>query len=223
MINIPNSTDNKITERTTIAPGQRKRNIEKRRAAIIEIAKRSFLEKGYEGTTMSAIAQEMGGSKGTLWSYFKSKEQLFAAVIESMASAFQSFAGMVLNPEEDIATVLTNLCKHFISRISCPEPIALQRLIVSQTDRFPEIGRIFSDHGPAVNQIMMVNFLGRQMLAGVIPVDDPEEAAAMLLDLCTAGYHNEVLYGFRLKDEEIEIKHAAKVTEHFLRCFGQQE
>jgi AcrR family transcriptional regulator len=223
MIYILDSTNTTTTEKTTTVTGQRKLNKEKRRAAIIEIAKRSFLKNGYEGTAMSAIAREMGGSKGTLWNYFRSKEQLFAAVIESMASAFKLFTSMALNPEQDIATVLINFCENFIFRISSPEPIALQRLIVSQTDRFPEIGRIFSDHGPAVNKLMMANYLGQQMLAGVIPVDDPEEAAGMLLDLCTAGYHDEVLYGLRLKDEEIEIKQAAKVAKHFLRCFGKQE
>jgi TetR/AcrR family transcriptional repressor of mexJK operon len=207
-------------EKTPTTLGQRERSKEKRRAAIIEIAKRSFLEKGYEGTVMSAIAQEMGGSKGTLWSYFTSKEELFTAVIDNMASAFQSFTGMALNSEQDIAVVLTNFCKTFISRISSPEPIALQRLIVSQADRFPETGRIFHDHGPAVNHTMIANFLGRQMLAGVIPVDDPEEAAAMLLDLCTAGYHDEILYGIREQNEDIEHKQAVRTVKQFLRCYG---
>gem|GEM_PF-6945919 len=45
-----------------------------RRAAIVQLALRSFLAHGYEATTMSAIAKDMGGSKGTLWSYFSSEE-----------------------------------------------------------------------------------------------------------------------------------------------------
>src|SRR4026208_346391 len=52
-----------------------------RRGAIIGVARRSFLNNGYAATTMSSIAAELGGSKGTLWSYFPGKEELFAAVL----------------------------------------------------------------------------------------------------------------------------------------------
>src|ERR1700759_2440179 len=105
-------------EKISSLPGQREQSKEKRRAAIIEIAKRSFLEKGYENTSMSAIAVEMGGSKGTLWTYFTSKEELFSAVLENIATVFQSSTAMTLNTEQDTATVLTRFCETFIGRIS---------------------------------------------------------------------------------------------------------
>ena len=38
------------------------------------------------------------------------------------------------------------------------------------------------------------------MAAGVIRADDPGEAARMLLDLCTGGYHDQVLYGVETQD-----------------------
>ena len=64
------------------APGKREARKEERRLAILDVAKRSFLESGYSATSMSAISVELGGSKGTLWNYFPSKEELFAAVLE---------------------------------------------------------------------------------------------------------------------------------------------
>ena len=41
-----------------------------RREAILEVAARSFFAHGYAATSMSSIAGELGGSKGTLWTYF---------------------------------------------------------------------------------------------------------------------------------------------------------
>jgi AcrR family transcriptional regulator len=49
---------------------------------IIEIAARLFDELGYERTSMSAIAAQVGGSKATLYGYFSSKEDLLRAVLE---------------------------------------------------------------------------------------------------------------------------------------------
>jgi TetR/AcrR family transcriptional regulator, mexJK operon transcriptional repressor len=201
-------------------PGRREQNKAERRAAIVKIALRHFLAHGYEATSMSAIAKEMGGSKGTLWSYFSSKEELLAAVIDAASALFQTWMAEILDPKKDIRSVLTRFCETFIERISRPEAIALQRLIVSQADRFPEIGRVFHDHAPAVNHATVSAFIKQQMAAGVLRDDDPNEAGRMLLDLCTAGYHDLVLYGVEQVSRAAENRQAARVVKQFLRCYG---
>jgi TetR/AcrR family transcriptional repressor of mexJK operon len=209
-----------MTKTKSPALSRREQNKAERRAAIIRLAARSFLENGYEATTMSAIAQEMGGSKGTLWSYFNSKEELLAAVIDGAAAAFQSFMTTVLDPKQDIRVVLTRFCETFLERISRPEAIGLQRLVIAQAERFPEIGRVFYDHAPAINEATLARFFSRQMEAGVIRPDDPTAAARMLLDLCTAGYHDRVLYGVEARNAATERREAARVVQQFLRCYG---
>jgi AcrR family transcriptional regulator len=209
-----------MSETTSPALGRREQNKAERRAAIVQLAMRSFIQNGYEATTMSAIAKAMGGSKGTLWSYFNSKEELLAAVIDSAAAAFQSFMATALDTEQDVRLVLTQFCETFIERISRPEAIALQRLVVGQVDRFPEIGRVFFEHAPAINHAILSAYFSRQMAAGVIRADDPGEAARMLLDLCTGGYHDWVLYGVETQNAAIERREAARVVQQFLRCYG---
>jgi TetR/AcrR family transcriptional regulator, mexJK operon transcriptional repressor len=209
-----------MTETQTPVPSRREQNKAERRAAIVQLALRSFLAHGYEATTMSAIAKEMGGSKGTLWNYFSSKEELLAAVIDSAAAAFQSFMGAILDTQKDIRVVLPRFCETFLERISRPEAIALQRLIISQADRFPEIGRVFYDHAPAINHASLADYFSRQMAAGMLRADDPKEAARMLLDLCTGGYHDRVLYGVERTSKTIERREAARVVRQFLRCYG---
>src|ERR1700746_2932734 len=54
---------------------------DERREAIIEVARQVFFEEGYAAASMSTIAARLGGSKGTLYNYFKSKEELFEAYI----------------------------------------------------------------------------------------------------------------------------------------------
>ena len=53
-----------------------------REAIILDVARDCFLAEGYAATSMSTIAARLGGSKGTLYNYFKNKEDLFAAVVQ---------------------------------------------------------------------------------------------------------------------------------------------
>jgi len=59
---------------------RKRREKEARRAKIIEAAKRMFLSQGFDTTTMKSIAIEVELSKGTLYNYFKSKDELYLAV-----------------------------------------------------------------------------------------------------------------------------------------------
>ena len=63
--------------------GKRELNKARKRAEIVDIATRSFFEHGYAATSMSAIAETLGGSKTTLWSHFSSKADLFTAVVDA--------------------------------------------------------------------------------------------------------------------------------------------
>jgi len=53
-----------------------------RRQHIVEAAARCFTRSGYDATTVEDVCHEAGLSKGGLYTYFKSKEQLFAAVCQ---------------------------------------------------------------------------------------------------------------------------------------------
>jgi AcrR family transcriptional regulator len=56
--------------------------VERNREAVLTAARRVFLEKGYAGATLDAIAEEAGFSKGVMYSQFESKADLFLALLE---------------------------------------------------------------------------------------------------------------------------------------------
>ena len=98
------------------------------------------MEKGYAATTMSGIAAALGGSKGTLWSYFPSKEELFAAVLDDATTAYRSRLAEILDPDGDLAGTLRTLGVNLLTKITSPESVALYRLVASEAGRFPEMG-----------------------------------------------------------------------------------
>src|SRR3546814_4420702 len=81
-----------------------------RRASILEVARLSFFEKGYAATTMSGIAATLGGSKSTLWRYFSSKEELFAAVLDDATAEFKRELGELLLSHQGVRNTLMRLC-----------------------------------------------------------------------------------------------------------------
>ncbi|WP_293972811.1 TetR/AcrR family transcriptional regulator [Sphingomonas sp.] len=208
-----------LAEPSSPARDQRAQRDAERRAAIVAIAKDSFLDKGYEATTMSEIAKTLGGSKGTLWNHFSSKEELLRAVFDTVASAFPGCMATILVTQRDIREVLTRFCETFITRISDPQAIGFQRLVIAQADRIPEIARIFFNGAPALDRAMLTDFVGRQMTAGLLRSEAPAHAAGMLLDLCVGGYHNRILYGFDTFDADRAASEATRVVDQFMHCY----
>ena len=79
-----------------------------RRQAILDIARESFVTDGFAATSMSAIAAKLGGSKGTLYNYFRSKEELFEAIMQE-ACGGDEVALAAIHEGGDLHTVLHRL------------------------------------------------------------------------------------------------------------------
>jgi AcrR family transcriptional regulator len=130
-------------------PGKRELNKAKKRAAIVEVATRSFFERGYAATTMSSIADELGGSKATLWAHFGSKEELFAAVVDNKVDAFAQDVNEVLIGQTFSFPALRRACLRFVDCLLRENSVQLFRLVVSEGERFPEINEMFYERGPS--------------------------------------------------------------------------
>jgi TetR/AcrR family transcriptional repressor of mexJK operon len=201
------------------APGKREVRKEERRLAILEVAKRSFLESGYSATSMSAISAELGGSKGTLWNYFPSKEELFAAVLDHATVAYRQQLSSVLQPSADLYATLTAFCRSFISKITMEDGIRLHRLIAAEAGRFPELGEIFFRRAPQPTHQMLADFFTGEMAAGHMREDDPLTAARALASLCLGGLHQRVVWGIGEATPDDVDKEARNAVDIFARAF----
>jgi TetR/AcrR family transcriptional regulator, mexJK operon transcriptional repressor len=202
-------------------PSRRQVRREARRDAILDVAAESFLEHGYAGTTMSAIAANLGGSKGTLWSYFSSKDILFAAVIDRTTEAFRAELSLILQPRDGIQPALRRFCVEYLRKLTSAKGIALNRLVYAETGRFPEVGRIFYDRAPRPTQDMLARFLAQAMDAGHLRRGDSVIAARQLVALCVAASHQQLLAGVidSLPPDKIEAEVDCAMTT-FMRAYA---
>jgi TetR/AcrR family transcriptional regulator, mexJK operon transcriptional repressor len=202
-------------------PSRREANRQSRRETILDVAQCSFLDQGYDGTTMSGIAAQLGGSKGTLWSYFPSKEALFAAVVDRATQEFRTRLTVILNPDDGVETALRRFCEQFLAKLVSTEAIALNRLVVGETSRFPELGRIFYDRGPRGTHVLLAEFIAGVQARGLLQGIEPLRAAQHLTWLCMSGSYQMRLTGVmdHIPSEVLAADIDAAMTT-FMRAYG---
>jgi len=194
-----------------------------RQEMILQVAQRYFLDHGYAGTTMSGIAATLGGSKGTLWNHFPSKEALFAAVLDRVAQAYRARLSQILDAEGDLEAVLLRACASLVGKITSVEAISVHRVVISEGGRFPELSRIFSELAPGNTRVLLAAFLERAMQRGQLRTADPLDAARALMSLCMAGTHHQLLMGqiTSFGPEDVE-RDAAFAVDLFLRAYAPE-
>ena len=119
----------------------------KKREQIVQAALDTFLELGYQGTSMNLIAERAGVIKQTIYSHFSDKEGLFKAIIEkvTLQSVDLQFGGPIENMfDEDPRVTLKRFGKALIGRQHDPSYIALLRTIIGESRSFPELARLYT-------------------------------------------------------------------------------
>jgi TetR/AcrR family transcriptional repressor of mexJK operon len=195
-----------------------------KRRAILDVASEVFLAQGYAATSMSEIAARLGGSKGTLYNYFRSKEELFSAFITDTCQgpAMAIFDHMpVTGAGRPIRENLIVFGVDFLGFILSPKLVAINRVVVAETGRFPELGRLFFDAGPGRGEARFAQIVERAMDAGELRRDDPVMVGRCLKDLILSDYHHRQLWGVLGDTSERRIKaHVACVVDVFLSAFA---
>ena len=164
-----------------------------KRRQILEGARRMFLDQGFDAASMGAIAREAGVSKGTLYVYFKSKEELFEAIVEGQcrAEAEQIFT---LDREAPIASELQRLGEELTRFLCRPDGVPSLRTIIAIADRMPEIGAQFYASGPALGIASLKRYLEDKVAQGALEPHDTEVAAAQFIDACVSTTFKPMLF-----------------------------
>ena len=168
-----------------------------RRKAFVDAARALFLANGYAGTTMSSIAGKVGGSKTTLWSYFPSKEELFAAVVDDIISQYGDALAIDLPLDEPVPDVLRRFGSVLMTKLTATPLLLLYRLVVGEAERFPHLAETFYDRGPRRGKARAAVWVAEKMVRGEIRMGDPMRAVQQFSGLCQSGLYQFAVLGLR--------------------------
>ncbi|RYG41024.1 TetR/AcrR family transcriptional regulator [bacterium] len=165
---------------------------------LLEAAGRLFMQLPYDAVSTDAIAKEAKVSKATLYVHFSSKENLFATLIGSRCHRIAGHAWSARSVISDVEQDLRAFAESFIDMLQSPDTLPLYRSIVSQTTRFPELGRLFYEMGPKRFEARLADFLTEATRRGLLRVPDPSLGALQFIQLMAGDVPTRGLLGLDL-------------------------
>lgn len=154
-----------------------------KRKALLQAATDVFLEQGYERTLMAQISARADCSKGTLYSYFASKEDIFCeAVLAATAAESNAVFVDLETPEEDVARMLRKFGNGFLQTLYTPRFRALRRLVFAASAEL-DVGRRVYDIAVRPYEERAAGLLQAAMDSGHLKQADSQVAASHLCAL----------------------------------------
>jgi AcrR family transcriptional regulator len=189
-----------------------------------EAAVAAFLEHGYDGTSMEAIARAAGITKQTLYSRYPDKRAVFADVIPWAMSRHEPRGVVGSIDGEDLRESLMMIAREALTRTTDPQIVRLQRIAMNESARFPEfaVSAETMRWSPRLRAVM--DLLQRHVDAGEIEIDEDEIelAGEHFLALVEALPSRLTEFGVFRSNKQAE-RHLQYAVKLFLRAVAPTE
>ncbi len=192
---------------------------EARRNAILESALALFREVGFERASMNELAKRLGGSKATLYGYFASKEDLFVAVVQAVATShLAQAAGELLEVKEGatLASVLTRFGERMLRVLTNDtDALAVYRMVIAEAGH-SSVGQQFYDSGPAEYIHALAQLMTAAMARGELRRADAQVTALQFLALVTAETGARL---YQVDPQPLSVKQIRGMVERAVETF----
>lgn len=191
-----------------------------RRTLILDKGEEVFLEQGFQGASMAAIAARTGCSKGTLYNYFVSKEELFLACVARQCASYQETMSTLASAHGDLKQTLTEIGKRYVGFVTGEDIVRKYRMIIAEAERSPEMARAFYAAGPARGADILARFFTTAIEDGRLNAIDPARAAHQFMALCYNQRQKERLCNVSSPPSAAEIEaDVAEAVRVFLAAY----
>lgn len=234
---VPTPTPARAQSTTAVDEERRSRGLKTRRGGrpsrddalrlsklILDVATEQFLTEGYAATSIEAVAGRAGISKRTLYHRFADKAALFAAVVHQIIEGLRPPREVPLLEGATLHEMLRRLAGMILRAALSPQAIALHRVIVAESARFPELVRAVNTQGGAREATdLIAMLLAREFTEARLPADARHFAAEQFLQMVVAvPQRRAVGLGPAMTESELEAW-ADSVARLFLNgCRGWQ-
>jgi TetR/AcrR family transcriptional repressor of mexJK operon len=190
-----------------------------KRRAIVDAATELFAARGYGAVSMDAIARAADVSKATLYAHFTSKDGLFATIVQ--VACRESIIPEDELPDReapDVSAALRAIGGRMLRFFLRDRSLAIHRLVIAESVRFPELGRAFYDNGPAACRDMLAAWMVRTR---ELSVPNPHVAAEQFIGLLRTGLFLRATLGLAADPDEASIDAAVTAAVGtFMRAYG---
>lgn len=202
-----------------------RRKFERRKTArpgeIIAAALEVFAEKGFAGAKLDDIAERAGVSKGALYLYFETKDDIFRAVVrEAVAPNFEVIRQMAEGFDgafADLAPMILARAAGLMGRTKLP---AVAKMVIGESRNFPDLARIWHDTIVFVALNVMTGLIAKAQARGEVKPGDPRLYAFSLMGPMVMGALFREVFG-EVSEQPLDLdalaaQHARTVLEGML-------
>jgi AcrR family transcriptional regulator len=187
---------------------------------LIEVATRLFLDRGYDTTSLDAVAEAARVSKPTVYARYGDKRGLFAEVLRReigrWLAPLAEAAEVQLTRPSDISVEqrLIEVGREMLMFTCGPDAVAFSRMMTSQAINFPDIAKLGKEEGWLKAVSTTARFFDHLVAQGAMDVEDTGIAAEVFLDVVVGHTHRMATFGTPL-----EMKSAEKRMRLAIRLF----
>lgn len=164
------------------AAPSRQRRKETRPQELLDAALDLFVEKGFAATRSEEVAQHAGVSKGTLYLYYPSKEELFKAVVrQNLANLINEGFERLAAHEGSTSDLLAMLLNIWWSRVGHSKAGGIHKVVMAEVRNFPELAQFYADEVIVPAERLFTKTLERGVERGEFRQVPPREVAQALM------------------------------------------
>lgn len=193
---------------------------DKRRQAMLDAAGEIFSEKGYEAATLSEVVARSGGSLSTLYDLFGSKAGLLAAMVGERCERISTVIDGAAVSGREPAEALREIARYLLGQLIDADGIALLRIVIAESGRQPELGRLFYEAGPRAGRRTMGRYLAALAGRGALTIDDPEQAGLYFFHMLLGDLQMRMLCGVPVADGAEADAHIERTVDAFMRLYA---
>lgn len=193
-----------------------------KRRQILEGARLTFAELGYDRASVDLIAARAGVAKATVYSHFDDKRALFLVSFSEEADAVrEGFRRSLLETGGDPVVSLRRAGEKLVRIFVSPTFVSLYRHTAAEADRFPGVGATFFARGPDVVYGAVADWLKRWEALGVLRLDDARSAAVQFVLLCQGDLVIRAQLGLLHRPSAAEVRDTVRrAVRTFLRAYA---
>lgn len=191
-----------------------------KRQAILDAALEVFMRNGYPSASMDEVAALAGVSKVTVYKHFSDKHSLFVAVFTgAIEEAEQNSRPLVdhLAESADVEKDLRSFARQHVAEVTQPHLIQMRRMIIAESNRFPELARTWHRAGPERAHATLAGQIEQLAHRGLLRVADPLLAAQLLNYLILSVQVNEAMFTGR--DKPFSRRELHRYADEAVRVF----
>jgi AcrR family transcriptional regulator len=188
------------------------RSDDETREIIYEAARHEFAAGGFAATSTEKVARRAGVSTKTLYRLLPSKAALFEGMVTDRLDRF--FADINLRTVahyDDIEQALTAVLLACTDLVLDPEVVVLQRIVLQDAANFSCLTATYYEKGIQRTATTLADWLKVQVKHGLIVLDDPLEAAGMLIGMVASAPQRATIYGGLPLPSRAEIERRARI------------